>query len=63
MNYIDCKLQKIFASYLDRFGLGMLQKLKGFGFEGNINECLPYKFYVLAQIGLSKQGRPRSDCF
>ena len=25
--------------------------------------CLPYKFYVLGQIGLSKQCRPRSDCF
>ena len=24
---------------------------------------LPYKFYVLGQIGLSKQCRPRSDCF
>ena len=24
---------------------------------------LPYKFYVLEQIGLSKQCRPRSDCF
>ena len=24
---------------------------------------LPYKFYVLGQIGLSKQYRPRSDCF
>ena len=23
---------------------------------------LPYKFYVLGQIGLSKQCRPRSDC-
>ena len=22
-----------------------------------------YKFYVLGQIGLSKQCRPRSDCF
>ena len=27
------------------------------------NKCLPYKFYVLGQIGLSKQCRPRSDCF
>ena len=24
---------------------------------------VPYKFYVLGQIGLSKQCRPRSDCF
>ena len=24
---------------------------------------IPYKFYVLGQIGLSKQCRPRSDCF
>ena len=24
---------------------------------------LPYKFYVLGQIGLSKQCIPRSDCF
>ena len=24
---------------------------------------LPYKFYVLGQIGLKKQCRPRSDCF
>ena len=24
---------------------------------------LPYKFCVLGQIGLSKQCRPRSDCF
>ena len=24
---------------------------------------LPYKFYVLGYIGLSKQCRPRSDCF
>ena len=24
---------------------------------------LPYKFYVLGQTGLSKQCRPRSDCF
>ena len=24
---------------------------------------LPYKFYVLGQIGLIKQCRPRSDCF
>ena len=28
------------------------------------NSCLlPYKFYVLGQVGLSKQCRPRSDCF
>ena len=26
-------------------------------------QVLPYKFYVLGQIGLSKQCRPRSDCF
>ena len=24
---------------------------------------VPYKFYVLGQLGLSKQCRPRSDCF
>ena len=24
---------------------------------------VPYKFYILGQIGLSKQWRPRSDCF
>ena len=24
---------------------------------------VPYKFYVLGQTGLSKQCRPRSDCF
>ena len=24
---------------------------------------VPYKFYILGQIGLSKQCRPRSDCF
>ena len=24
---------------------------------------IPHKFYVLGQIGLSKQCRPRSDCF
>ena len=24
---------------------------------------IPYKFYVLGQIGHSKQCRPRSDCF
>ena len=24
---------------------------------------IPYKFYVLGQIGLSKQCRPSSDCF
>ena len=28
-----------------------------------MNLNLPYKFYVLGQIGLSKQCRPRSDCF
>ena len=27
------------------------------------NLRVPYKFYVLGQIGLSKQCRPRSDCF
>ena len=25
--------------------------------------AIPYKFYVLGQIGLIKQCRPRSDCF
>ena len=29
----------------------------------NSSKGLPYKFYVLGQIGLSKQCRPRSDCF
>ena len=27
------------------------------------HHTVPYKFYVLEQVGLSKQCRPRSDCF
>ena len=29
----------------------------------NSSRIVPYKFYVLGQVGLSKQCRPRSDCF
>ena len=28
-----------------------------------VRDLVPYKFYVLGQISLSKQCRPRSDCF
>ena len=31
--------------------------------QQQIHLRVPYKFYVLGQIGLSKQCRPRSDCF
>ena len=31
--------------------------------KATFDSKLPYKFYVLGQIGLSKQCRPRSDCF
>ena len=31
--------------------------------KANAKKALSYKFYVLGQIGLSKQCRPRSDCF
>ena len=31
--------------------------------DKRVKFVLPYKFYVLGQVGLSKQCRPRSDCF
>ena len=40
---------------------------KKFPFYSQVNTVhvmkVPYKFYVLGQRGLSKQCRPKSDCF
>ena len=49
------------------FGIGNVKncfwRFKSNGGQLALLTSIPYKFYVLGQIGLIKQCRPRSDCF
>ena len=56
----------LYAIILIFYGEGVTIKVlvkKGKSITGKYYKDIPYKFYVLGQIGLSKQCRPRSDCF
>ena len=55
--YIYASLMYIHSKQIPHF------KKKSTFIHWHLKMGLPYKFYVLGQIGLSKQCRPRSDCF